>query len=129
MEINEAFLSTAAPTPEHAGAKGKGKPAQEDATGSTCLSGKLKYIIPVFCCALMGGGMGVFLPNATRPFGAWHWATIVAYYRSLAAFAAYANQPLGNSAFEKNAFLLKEVAYSAKLSTFICNYLKETIIK
>ena len=34
MEINEAFLATAAPTPEHAGAKGKGKPAQEDATGA-----------------------------------------------------------------------------------------------
>ena len=33
MEINEAFLATAAPTPEHAVAKGKVKPAQEDATG------------------------------------------------------------------------------------------------
>ncbi len=32
MEINEAFLATAAPTPEHAGAKGK--PAQENATGA-----------------------------------------------------------------------------------------------
>ena len=34
MEINEAFLATAAPTPEHAVAAGKGKPAQADATGT-----------------------------------------------------------------------------------------------
>ena len=39
--------------------------------------------------------MGATSPNATRPNGRLHWATIVAHYRALAAFAAYAKLPLG----------------------------------
>ncbi len=40
--------------------------------------------------------LGANLPNATRPFVRLHWATIVAHYRALAAFAAYVKKTLGN---------------------------------